>query len=190
MVNAMHTCTSCQAQMLEYLYDLLDAAERQAVQNHLDACPACQAELARAGEQRRLLAAAARMEFPEVRFTPPVGTPQAAAPAVVPMPLPVKKTRPWRRWAAAAAILLALGGVAAPGVWMERDYSHANRVVAEKQAVASAAREQMQDAARRMQDLPREEQSKVDEARDALRAASSNWPWSVRRRSPPVPGDV
>ncbi len=171
MVNAMHTCTSCQAQMLEYLYDLLDAAERQAVQNHLDACPACQAELARAGEQRRLLAAAARMEFPEVRFTPPVGTPQAAAPAVVPMPLPVKKTRPWRRWAAAAAILLALGGVAAPGVWMERDYSHANRVVAEKQAVASAAREQMQDAARRMQDLPREEQSKVDEARDALRAS-------------------
>ena len=155
--------------MLEYLYDLLDATDRQAVQDHLDACPACQAELARAGEQRRLLAAAARMEFPDVRFTPPVETVQAAAPAVVPMPQPTRKTRPWRRWAAAAAILLALGGVAAPGVWMEGDYSHANRVVAEKQAVAYAAQKQMRDAARRMQDLPGEEQTKVEEAREALR---------------------
>ena len=111
------------------------------------------------------------MEFPNVRFTPPVGTAQATAPAVVPMSRPAKKTRPWRRWAAAAAILLALGGIAAPGYWMERDYTHASRIVSEKQVAASAAREQMQDAARQMQDLPREEQTKVDEARDALRAS-------------------
>ena len=156
--------------MLEYLYDLLDAPERQAVQEHLDACPACRTELARAGEQRRLLAAAARMEFPDVRFTPPAGTAPAAVAAVVAMPRLAKKARPWRRWAAAAAILLALGGISAPGYWMERDYAHASRVVSEKQAVASAAREQMQVAVRQMQDLPRDEQTKVDEARDALRA--------------------
>src|SRR5471030_2250947 len=100
----MNSCPPCQAQMLEYLYDLLDEAERQAMQNHLDGCAACRAELARTKGQQQLLAAAARMEFPDVRFAAPTGpAPKAEAlartPAVIPMPQPAKKrTLPWRRW--------------------------------------------------------------------------------------------
>src|SRR5438093_12179708 len=100
-----------QAQMLEHLYVLLDDSERQAMQEHLEGCAACRAELAKAREQQQLLAAAARMEFADVRFSAPTEEVAAPAPAVLPLPATAKKkVRPWRRWAAAAAILLAIGG--------------------------------------------------------------------------------
>ena len=129
--NPMHTCPSCQAQMLEFLYDLLDDAERQAMQDHLDGCAACRAELDKAREQQNLLAAAARMEFSGVQFTAPT----EAAPAVTPMPAK-KKVRPWRRCAAAAAVLLAVGGLAVPGWWaqvrLRRGRPHRRRAEADR----------------------------------------------------------
>ena len=44
----MASCEQTQAQLLAYLYDLLEAEERQALQTHLDQCPVCQAALERA----------------------------------------------------------------------------------------------------------------------------------------------
>ena len=153
----MHTCPECQAQMLEYLYDLLDELERQAVQGHLADCTPCRAALTKAENQQKLLATAARMEFPNVRFIAPA---ERIAPAVVPMTRPVKKSRPWRRWAVAAAILLALTGLSAPGYWMQRDYSQANRTIVEKKAVALAANQRRADALAQLNDLPRLEKEK------------------------------
>src|SRR5665213_2756368 len=147
----MHTCPECQAQMLEYLYDLLDEPERQAMQAHLTDCAPCRVGLAKAENQRNLLATAARMEFPNVRFAVPV---ERIAPAVIPMTRPVKKARPWRRWAVAAAILLALAGLSAPGYWMERDYTQAHRTIAEKKAVALAATQRRTDALAQIRELP------------------------------------
>src|SRR5262245_41066297 len=113
----MNSCETYQAQMLEYLYDLLDDGERQALQAHLGSCPACQAALVRAQAQRRLLAAAAKMEFATVHFTPPAAATEAAA--VVPLPT---RRRAWPRWAVAAAVLLALAGLSVPGYWYGSDY--------------------------------------------------------------------
>src|SRR5690242_13881211 len=104
----MLSCETCRAWMLEYLYDLLEGDDAQAFQAHLTGCPACQSELVKAKGQQQLLAAAAKMAFPEVRFT----APPAPQPPVVLLQRP-RRVRPWRRWAVAASVLLALG-VAAP----------------------------------------------------------------------------
>jgi len=100
---------SCEfrAQMLEYLYDLLESDERQALMVHLNDCPACQAELVKAKAQQQLLAAAAKMDFPDVRFTAPTAAPISAQPEVILLQRPHRPLR-WRRWVAAAAVLLAL----------------------------------------------------------------------------------
>ena len=58
----MHSCESCQAQLLEYLYDLLESADRQALESHLAGCATCQAALTKARSQQSLLAAAAKMD--------------------------------------------------------------------------------------------------------------------------------
>ncbi len=163
-------CPSCQAQMLEHLYDLLDPAERQAMQEHLDACAACRAELEKVRGQQNLLAAAARMEFAAVHFAAPA--PQEAAPAVVPMRAPArKKALPWRRWAAAATVLLAIGGLAFPGWWAQQKYADAGRIVEQQQAREEAARQRMKDALVRRQDVEQGEQKKIEEIRKAGQAA-------------------
>jgi hypothetical protein len=167
----MNSCPECQAQMLEYLYDLHDETERQAMQAHLSDCALCRAELAKATGQQKLLAAAARMEFPGVRFIAPVEQVQVVTPSVVPMIRPTKKARPWRRWASAAAILLALAGLSAPGYWMERDYSQASQTIKEKKAAASAATQRRSDALALIRKLPRLENEKIEEVRKTEREA-------------------
>ncbi len=163
----MHPCPSCQAQMLEYLYDLLDPAERQAVQDHLDACAACRAGLDKAREQQNLLAAAARMEFADVHFAAP-----AEAPAVVPMPAPARRKTPsWRRWAAAAAILLAVGGLAVPGWSAQEKYADAGRIVQKQQAREAGARQRMTDALTRRQEVEQEKLKKVENIVETAQAA-------------------
>ena len=164
----MHTCPECQAQTLEYLYDLLDEAERRSMQAHLAECASCRAALAKAENQQKLLATAARMEFPNVRFIAPA---ELIAPAVVPMTRPVKKSRPWRRWAVAAAILLALAGLSVPSYWMQRDYTQANRTIVEKKAVALAATQRRADALAQLNDLPRLEKEKKEAVYKAERDA-------------------
>src|SRR5581483_5985697 len=100
----MMTCAHCRAALLDRLYGLLDPAEVAAVDAHLAGCPACQAEQLRAARVQRLLAAAARTEFPDVRFTPP---------AVDAAPAPAAKSGGprlrWLGWAVAAAVVLGVG---------------------------------------------------------------------------------
>ena len=193
----MHTCPSCQDQMLEYLYDLLDEPERQAMQDHLDACAACRAELARARDHQQLLAAAARMEFPEVRFAPPAAT---GLPAVV--------ARPSCSDAEAGEEGRAPGG-AGPrprrSCWSSAAFRHAGvldarqrlqprtwpiRTVAEefKSKQVHAARQKMRDAVAQIQTLPGLEQEKIAEARDAVRARQLKMAVVVGQETVPSPG--
>src|SRR5579859_8164638 len=146
----MQSCETCQVRLLEYLYDLLDGADRQALEAHLAACPACQAALAQARSQQHLLAAAAKVQFPAVAFQPPLpaaspaGSVTAAAPASVPFaavaraPAPKKPVR-WGRWAAAAAVLLAAAGLGVPAALVGTDVRRAQAdVEAQEKAVAEA----------------------------------------------------
>src|SRR5947209_8567372 len=130
-------CHGCQELLLDHLYDVLDDEDRRALLEHLGGCPACQAALEQARAQQRLLARASRLHFPEVTFTPPAGEPAAGPrPAVLPLR---PRTRPWRRWAAAAAVLLALAGLAEPARRAREDYRAAQDALrAHDEAVAGA----------------------------------------------------
>src|SRR5438309_12054801 len=105
----MLSCESCRGQLLEYLYDLLDGAERQGLQEHVEQCPACQAALVKARAHQQLLGKAAKSEFPGVRFEAP------ATPVVLPLSTSLPRRAVRRNWvgrvgtsalARAAAIIL------------------------------------------------------------------------------------
>src|SRR5947209_5439061 len=103
----MRSCETCQGQMLEYLYDLLEDSERQPFEEHLVSCPGCQTALRQAREQQNLLATAARLEFPQVQFQPPKEEPVTLS---LPPARPThRRLRTWQRWAVAAAVLLGAG---------------------------------------------------------------------------------
>jgi hypothetical protein len=133
----MDRCQHCQAQLLDYLYDLLDEPEQRALEAHVAGCALCQQALALARRQQELLASAARLECAPASFTIPQDetvpetetVPPREEPAV--LPLPVRPPRParrfWQPWVAAAATLLVLAGA---GLFLLRDQSAARAQVA------------------------------------------------------------
>jgi hypothetical protein len=100
----MKTCTDRQNLMLEYLYDLLDDVECRDLQGHADSCPSCATALRQAQMQKGQLAAAAKREFPNVRFVAPT----ESQPATLPFRRTIIK-HPWVRYALAASVLIAIG---------------------------------------------------------------------------------
>ena len=105
----MHSCEACQNQLLEYVFDVLDDAERQALQAHLAELPGLPGgagpdpgAAAPPGRRRPdgVSRRALRVRRPPTRVQP-VPAPTVACPAVLPLPRrdPVR----WRRWAAVAA---------------------------------------------------------------------------------------
>jgi hypothetical protein len=117
----MNLCEPFQQQLLEDLYGLLDEAESRALREHLEGCAACRTARERADVQRRLLAAAAKEEFPGVRFTPPVARPET--PPVIAL---APRRRRWVRWAVAAAVLLLVAGLGGSAGWSW--YGHQDEV--------------------------------------------------------------
>lgn len=117
----MTPCDRFQDQLLDHLYGLLEPPEVGPLTDHLHSCAACRAALARAEGQKRLLAEAARLEFPDLHFTTPTVplTPRVEGPPV----RAAAAERSWGRWALAAAILVAVGGVSLSGsaYWGRRD---------------------------------------------------------------------
>ena len=108
----MMTCEYLRAQLLGYLYDLLDDDDKQAADAHLATCEGCQAALAAARRQQRLLAAAAKSAFPNVQFERPKSTP------VETVQTPKEKKRfPTRFHFALAATFLLAAGLGLPGLW-------------------------------------------------------------------------
>ncbi len=77
----MLRCTECRPLILDHLFGLLDAPEITAVAAHLSTCPACAAERAEAAKVHGLIAQAAKIAFPAVRFEAPDARP-VAKPAV------------------------------------------------------------------------------------------------------------
>ncbi|HEV3116136.1 MAG TPA: alpha-2-macroglobulin family protein, partial [Gemmataceae bacterium] len=115
----MTTCEQYQAQLLAYLYDLLDTDERLALQAHVEQCAACQAAVTQAKAQQQLLAAAAKKEFAGVKFEAPAE--HAPAQTTTPV-LRIKRVRrASSAWAIAASVLV-LVGIGASGGWWTTTY--------------------------------------------------------------------
>jgi hypothetical protein len=127
----MLRCEQYQAQLLSYLYDLLEKDEQHALREHMSHCGSCQTALARAEQQKKLLASAAKAAFPAVRFQPPAseGMPEERTP-VYRLVFP---RRVWLGWSIAASILLLLGLGVPATVWGWR------YVAAQQEAQALAA---------------------------------------------------
>src|SRR5262245_48990837 len=164
----MKSCETYQAQLLDHLYGLLEPEDSRALEEHLGACPGCQAALAHAREQKQLLAAAARSKFPGVRFEePPAPAPAEAevtrpvppeAPPVVPIrTVPVRVN--WGRWAVAAGVLLAVAGIGTAGSLVWGEYRGRRDQVAH----AKADRERAQQEQARLQQQQWADQVRADQ---------------------------
>lgn len=163
----MERCKQCQDLMLEYLYDLLEGAERQEFLDHLGQCAACQAALERARGQQKLLAAAARMPFPEVRFEPPRTEP--AAPTVSAVVVKMPSRRRWVHWAVAAGILIAAVGLVLPGAHHWNQYAAARRIVDEHQAAVAHIQRDLAGVREQLNRLPQLRQERLNEVENQVR---------------------
>jgi anti-sigma factor RsiW len=170
MESAMNHCEQTQTQLLAYLYDLLEPQESQAVQSHLSACTDCQTALERARNQRKILSAAAKTQFPNVQFEPPDDQTIAITAR--------RRNRSMKRWAIAAGILLVVGLSVPATWWVVRDRQLAaeaklladrytllrgetDKFVAEQQAGIAAAIREQKEAKQEMGRLREDHQSKL-----------------------------
>jgi hypothetical protein len=172
----MHHCNHHQSQMLEHLYGLLDDAESRPLLDHLAGCPVCQSALEKARHQQRLFAAAARQEFPGVRFEPPADEP---APVALPLPAPaerdlVRRGRRWGRWAVAAALLIAAGGLGTPAAYFGHDYLQARSAVAAHADQVADAERALAEVNHQVARLPVEKNQQVEDVWKAARARQLN----------------
>lgn len=99
-------CDDCEPLLLDHLYGLLDPADAAAVEQHLAGCGACTAARGRAGRTQSLFARAAKLPFPQVRFTAPADEPATVPSSLVPAAKPRRAGVVW--WAVAAGVLAVL----------------------------------------------------------------------------------
>jgi hypothetical protein len=111
----MLTCTSCQEQLLDYVYGLFDEADAESakalteLRTHLASCTACQAALVRVQQQQGLIAEASRVPT-TITFSKPAVEPRIAR-------LRQRTTSVTTWYVSAAAVLLAVLGAIAGGYW-------------------------------------------------------------------------
>src|SRR5262245_30801489 len=102
----MNPCENFQAQLLDHLYGLLDDEPAQALASHLEACEPCRTARTALEAKCKLLAAAAKAEFPGVVFRPPQETVHLVEPKTATVVKPVPAVPFWAGWAIAAGVLL------------------------------------------------------------------------------------
>jgi len=157
----MSHCEHFQAQLLNYLYDLLEADDLRALRQHLEACAGCREALTRAQHYQELLAKAAKAEFASVRFQPPPVelVPEREAPRF----LFTSRSRVWIGWAIAASLLL-LTSLAIPGGWWSWRYQQNVQQLASLDTLT-------QDQEARIHYLVAQQKDKITKAEGDIRAA-------------------
>ncbi len=111
----MMTCTSCQEQLLDYVYGLLDEADADSakalaeLRTHLTSCENCQSALVRVQQQQGLLAEASRVPT-TITFSKPQVEPRTAR-------LRQRSTSLTAWYVTVATLLFAVLGTIAGGYW-------------------------------------------------------------------------
>jgi hypothetical protein len=157
--------------MLDHLYDALEEVDQRAFLDHLSGCPACQADLEKARAQQRLLARAARLHFPDVSFAPPKDE-LASQPQTVLLPVRPrsKRSRTWVRWAIAACLLLALGGLSVPAYRARQDYLNAADTVRAHDDTITEAREAVASASYELREAIRHREDEIEKIHHDIKA--------------------
>ena len=104
------------------------------------------------------MASAARLQFPGVRFTPPIETVEAS-PRTLHLPVRPrlgKTKRHWGRWVAAAAVLLAIVGLSAPAYKAQVRYANARDVVDRHDLSVADARKRIDEAGKKVVEIRQE----------------------------------
>jgi hypothetical protein len=194
----MKPCSHYQAELLEYLYALLDPAEEQELVDHVKGCRACQQALTRAEGQKQLLAQAAKMSFPEVAFGVPALPVPAALEEHEAVVLHGPATWAWGRWAVAAAVLLTVGvlGMEYNAYWLEQSRASAakQRIEASREQVAQlqqsykSRQDQLKDELRKLQEMQGElDFQKLQQKAHQLAVATVTRPFHMTVSGPPAP---
>jgi hypothetical protein len=163
----MLTCDQCRSALLDRQYDLLDAAESAALDAHLATCQKCQAEQRAVERFGRLVSAAARTEFPDVRFVAPAN--RLAATRVREPRAPLRRLR---LAASLAAGALAAGLVLAIGMHLTT-VSRQRTELATAQAKFTALDRKRRDAIAQRQSEVAAASVAVTKAHDELQTAQS-----------------
>jgi len=118
---------------LDYLYGLHDEPEAESVRQQLET-PAGQVAMREAERLRAMISSAARMQFPDVRFTIPSTTTREQAPS---------PSRRWIGWVVAASFL---GALSIPGISHVLADKHLANQADQALAQATTARNKFQDS--------------------------------------------
>src|SRR5947209_10286836 len=156
----MLTCDRCRIALLDRQYGLLEPSDAAAVEAHLVTCPSCRAEQARIERFGRLLTAAARSDFPDVRFVAPDRAPASARG-------PARRSLAAKPlvWGIAAALLIAVGFPTG---------MHLNTVHRQRIELA-AATERQDEAGRRLNEVVARRNAETAKATAAFRKSQDDY---------------
>src|SRR5260221_4638975 len=155
--------------LLDYLYDLLDEADPREVRAYLEAHSEAQAELSRT---RGLLAGAARQEFPAVRFSAPAADGVQVAPVARDDGRRRSGKGGWVRWAVAAAVVIAVGGIGVPVAGHLSRYYQAQENLTLAQRDAERARQEREEMVAARNQKVQDAANSVKRAEDAITEAT------------------
>jgi hypothetical protein len=167
----MASCETYRALMLDFVYDLIEGSERDELQAHLQSCPVCQQELGHARHQQQLLAAAARMEFPTVRFQAPASSGVTTTP-VAARTAPPRRTA--RRLLAAAAILLAIVGLGVPVALEGKVYLDSKQLVQDQKTRIDQKRQALARTQQEIAQLPQKQMERLTAIQQEIQQRQMN----------------
>jgi hypothetical protein len=159
------------ALMLEHLYGLLGPEEARELSAYL-ASPDGADLRAEAERWRDRIAAAARLRFPAVTFTPPTEAARSVPAATPSRRQPVSMSAFWTRWGVAASLLLVFAGLGGPAAYQFFGWYWQSREVRELKVAADTRRDNVRRLEQQHQARREEVGKEQEQATAAHRAAA------------------
>lgn len=129
--------------LIDYIYDLLEPADRQEVEQLLQTSSEWQIALEKARSEQQIFAAAAKGCFPDVRFQAPKKVPSSHEAETILLPKrTIQRRSGWIRWAVAACLAIAfIGGGSYAGMNWWRFYAPVQNMEGQLASVEERARD-------------------------------------------------
>lgn len=172
----MYTCDHYRELIWDREYDLLEGAETEGLDAHLEGCGTCQAEAARAQQGRQQIASVACLDVEVPEFVPPLVAEPVTATAVC---RPAARPLSWNVVFAAAAGLLLLVGVPF-GLHLQGRWQHETNVASAQQLVAQVQRQWADVRNQQMQLVKNDRNLRLEVVGPASYDARLDHPYRIR----------